>query len=90
MSKAAVKKLKSQPLVARKKAASKPAKAVPEPSPAYSAGTMPLPVRISLEQNDRLKRLRDRSGVPIQEIVRRSIDAFLAANPHSVPPKEIA
>ena len=41
-------------------------------------GTTPLPVRITAEQQAQLARKRDRTGVPIQELVRRAIDHMLA------------
>lgn len=39
----------------------------------------PLPLRVARSQYDRLVRARDRTGISIQEHVRRSIDAYLAA-----------
>jgi len=41
-------------------------------------GTTPLPVRITAEQQAMLVKKRDKTGVPIQELVRRAIDHMLA------------
>lgn len=40
-------------------------------------GSTPLPVRITAEQQAQLAAKRDRTGVPIQELVRRAIDHML-------------
>lgn len=39
----------------------------------------PLPLRVANSQYDRLVAARDRTGISIQEHVRRGIDAYLAA-----------
>jgi hypothetical protein len=38
----------------------------------------PLPLRVARSQYDRLVNARDRTGISIQEHVRRGIDAYLA------------
>ena len=39
---------------------------------------MPLPLRVANSQKDRLNAARTRTGISIQEHVRRSIDLYLA------------
>jgi len=39
----------------------------------------PLPLRVATRQYERLCRARDRSGISIQEHIRRSIDIYLAS-----------
>ncbi len=48
------------------------------PKQADVLGSTPLPIRITLVQNEYLMAKRERTGVPIQELVRRAIDHMIA------------
>jgi hypothetical protein len=39
----------------------------------------PLPLRVASKQYERLQRARDRTGISIQEHIRRGIDMYLAS-----------
>ena len=52
--------------------------------------SMAIPVRFTHDQYASLKRLRQISGTPMQEIVRRAVDAYVQDNPNGVPPVQVS
>jgi hypothetical protein len=53
-------------------------RSVQTPKQVEIVGSTPLPIRITAEQQAQLVKKRERTGVPIQELVRRAIDHMLA------------
>ena len=60
-------------------AAAKPTALTPANVPNNRKEMRPLPLRVANSQYDRLVSARDRTGISIQEHVRRGIDGYLAA-----------
>jgi len=44
----------------------------------YRRQLKPLPLRVAESQHDRLALIRDRTGISVQEHIRRAIDLYLA------------
>jgi hypothetical protein len=56
------------------------------PLPPFEPVSTPLPIRITSEQQRLLAAKRERTGVPIQELVRRAIDHMLTTVKESEVP----
>lgn len=54
------------------------AQADPAAPNAYRRELKPLPLRVASSQYTRLTMLRDRTGISVQEHIRRAIDLYLA------------
>jgi hypothetical protein len=56
----------------------KTTKRIPENAVTYRRELKPLPLRVATSQYERLAAARNRTGISIQEHIRRSIDLYLA------------
>jgi hypothetical protein len=56
----------------------KTTKRIPENAVTYRRELKPLPLRVATSQYERLSQARNRTGISIQEHIRRSIDLYLA------------